>query len=97
MLHSQNLQEFTFGIFAAKIRLPYGKGLCPAWWLLGDVDKRNLTWATVGEIDILEMVGDYIYSKESDQYAYGTIHWILLILMIQLIQYGHFIENGLFI
>jgi len=75
MLHSQNLQEFTFGVFAAKIQLPYGKGMWPAWWLLGDGDKYNLTWPTVGEIDILEMVGGYMYWKQGDQYAYGTVHW----------------------
>ena len=57
MLTSQNLQEFTFGIFAAKIRLPYGQGMWPAWWLLGNGDKYNLYWPTVGEIDILEMIG----------------------------------------
>jgi len=30
MLHSQFLQEFTFGIFAAKIRLPYEQEMWPA-------------------------------------------------------------------
>jgi beta-glucanase (GH16 family) len=75
MLHSQNLQEFTFGVWAAKIRLPYGKGMWPAWWLLGNADKFNLQWPTCGEIDTLEMVGGYIYSHYQDQYAYGTVHW----------------------
>lgn len=31
MLTSKSLQEFTFGTFAAKIRLPYGQGMWPAY------------------------------------------------------------------
>ncbi len=58
MLRRKNLQEFTFRVFATKICLPYGTGM----------------WSTVDEIDILEMFEGQIYSKEGDQYAYGTIH-----------------------
>jgi beta-glucanase (GH16 family) len=36
MLASKNLQEFTFVVWAAKIRLPYGQGMWLAWWLLGN-------------------------------------------------------------
>jgi beta-glucanase (GH16 family) len=71
MLASKNLQDFTFGVWAAKIRLPYGQGMWPAWWLLGNGDKYNLWWPTVGEIDILEMVGasTRVPTHETDQYA----------------------------
>jgi len=54
-LTSQNLKEFTFGIFAAKICLPYGKDIRSAWWIYGNDHRYNLTWPTVGEIDMLEM------------------------------------------
>jgi hypothetical protein len=30
MLCGENLQEFTFGVFATKIRLPYSQGMWPA-------------------------------------------------------------------
>jgi beta-glucanase (GH16 family) len=75
MLHSQFLQEFTFGIFAAKIRLPYGQGIWPAWWILGNGLKYGLHWPTVGEIDILEMYGGNKRPNMTDQCARGTIHW----------------------
>jgi beta-glucanase (GH16 family) len=75
MLQSYNLQEFTFGTFAAKIRLPYGQGICAAWWLLGNGDKYKLWWPTVGEIDILEMVGGNTRTNLTDQYAHATVHW----------------------
>lgn len=77
MLTSKGLQEFTFGVWAAKIRLPYGQGIWPAWWLLGNADKYNLWWPTCGENDILEMVGGVNKKDPSltDQYAHGTLHW----------------------
>jgi beta-glucanase (GH16 family) len=75
MLSSHNLQEFTFGIWAAKIRLPYGQGMWPAWWLVGSGMKYGLSWPTVGEIDILEMVGGTKQVNSTDQYAHATVHW----------------------
>jgi beta-glucanase (GH16 family) len=75
MLTSADLQEFTFGIFAAKIRLPYGKGIWPAWWMYGHDHKTNLNWPTVGEIDILEMWGGNKVPNYTDQYAHATVHW----------------------
>ncbi len=75
ILSSKNLQEFIFGVWAAKIRLPYGQGIWPAWWCMGNADAYNLTWPTVGEIDTMEMVGGNKRANLTDQYAYGTIHW----------------------
>jgi beta-glucanase (GH16 family) len=36
MISSVGLQEFTYGKFAAKLVTPYGQGLWPAFWLVGD-------------------------------------------------------------
>jgi beta-glucanase (GH16 family) len=74
MLTSKDLQEFTYGTWAAKISLPYGQGMWPAWWLLGNGEKYNLWWPTVGEIDILEMIGGH-NDNANDQTAFGTVHW----------------------
>lgn len=76
MLTSMHLVEFTYGIFAAKIRLPYGQGIWPAWWLLGDAPKEyNIWWPTIGEIDIMEMIGGYQGNHSRDSDAHGSIHW----------------------
>lgn len=75
MLSTENLQEFTFGVFAAKIRMPYGRGIWPAWWMYGHDHKTNLTWPTVGEIDIVEMWGGTADEKCTSQCSFGTIHW----------------------
>lgn len=75
MFHSQYCQEFTFGVFAAKIRLPYGQEIWPAWFVGGDADKFKLWWPTTGEIDIVEMVGGNKRPTLTDRNAHGIIHW----------------------
>jgi beta-glucanase (GH16 family) len=76
MLDSKNLQEFTFGIFAAKIRLPYGKGIWPAWWISGYDHQTHLQWPTIGEIDIIEMYGgNQTHNNNTDECSHATIHW----------------------
>lgn len=53
---TQNKKEFQYGRIEVKAKLPTGKGLWPAFWMLGS----NITeagWPLCGEIDILEYVG----------------------------------------
>jgi beta-glucanase (GH16 family) len=52
-----------YGRFEARIQLPSGKGIWPAFWLLGDDHETN-HWPDCGEIDILETIGarDTMYS-----------------------------------
>ena len=50
-LLTQDLFEQRYGRFEARIRLPFGQGIWPAFWLLGaDVDENP--WPAAGEIDI---------------------------------------------
>jgi len=44
------------GRFSARIRLPTGAGIWPAFWLLGD-DFEEVGWPACGEIDIMEFRG----------------------------------------
>ena len=46
----------AYGRFEARIRLPKGPGMWPAFWLLGD-DIDRVGWPDCGEIDIMENVG----------------------------------------
>ena len=76
MLSSVYLQEFTFGKFAAKIRLPYSQGMWPAYWLVGNAwDKYKLFWPTVGEIDIIETIGGHQWGTPNDRRAHCGIVW----------------------
>jgi len=57
----------AYGRFEARIRIPYGQGIWPAFWMMGeDVDKAG--WPVCGEIDIMENIG-----KEPAM-VHGTIH-----------------------
>lgn len=64
---TQNLFEQQYGRFEARIRLPWGKGIWPAFWLLGNNCDEN-PWPQCGEIDIMEYLGD------SPTVVFGTVH-----------------------
>jgi beta-glucanase (GH16 family) len=66
-LKTQTLFSRTYGRFEARIRIPFGQGMWPALWILGD-DIATTGWPGCGEIDIMENIG-----KEPGQ-IHGTIH-----------------------
>ena len=55
-LKSEGLQEFTFGRYEIRAKLPEGVGTWPAIWMLG-ADYQTNAWPGAGEIDIMEHVG----------------------------------------
>lgn len=59
--------EFTYGRVEARIRVPYGQGIWPAFWMLGE-NIGQVGWPSSGEIDIMEVIG-----REPNM-LYGTIH-----------------------
>lgn len=60
-------KEFKYGYMEARAKLPLGKGIWPAFWMLGS-NIKQVGWPLAGEIDILEYVG-----KETDM-VYTTLH-----------------------
>ena len=66
-LKTQGLFAQSGGRFEARIKIPAGQGLWPAFWLLGN-DVSSNGWPTCGEIDIMENVG---FQPAT---VYGTIH-----------------------
>jgi beta-glucanase (GH16 family) len=62
-MKTQGLFAQAYGRFEARIRLPAGQGIWPAFWMLGEnIDTDG--WPKCGEIDIMENIG-----KEP-----GTVH-----------------------
>ncbi|NJQ15315.1 glycoside hydrolase family 16 protein [Streptomyces bohaiensis] len=45
-----------YGRVEARIKVPHGQGVWPAFWMLG-ADYANVGWPQTGEIDIMENVG----------------------------------------
>jgi len=66
-IKTQGLLSFTYGRVEARMKLPYGQGIWPAFWMLGN-NIDEVPWPLSGEIDIMEHVG-----KEPRR-IYGTVH-----------------------
>ena len=66
-LLTKDLFEQRYGRFEARIRLPYGQGIWPAFWMLGaDIDENP--WPGAGEIDIME------YRGQNPTVLVGSVH-----------------------
>lgn len=48
--------EQKYGRFEARIKLPFGQGIWPAFWMLG-TDINSVGWPSCGEIDVMENIG----------------------------------------
>ncbi|MBI5169132.1 MAG: family 16 glycosylhydrolase [Candidatus Eisenbacteria bacterium] len=87
-LRSQGLADFTYGKIEMRAKLPIGRGLWPAFWML-PTNSPYGNWPMSGEIDIMEYVGhqpsqvfgtlhygnpNQIYSSTSTSLASGTFH-----------------------
>jgi len=57
----------TYGRFEARLKIPFGHGLWPAFWMLGD-DFDKVGWPACGEIDIMENIG------KEPAIVHGSIH-----------------------
>jgi beta-glucanase (GH16 family) len=65
-LFTHGIFSQTYGRFEASIKMPLGKGIWPAFWMLGE-DVDTVGWPTSGEIDIVENIGEPTLS-------HSTIH-----------------------
>jgi beta-glucanase (GH16 family) len=67
-LNTQNKISWQYGRIEVRAKLPQGKGVWPAIWMLG-TNISQVGWPACGEIDIMELVG-----KEPNN-IYGTLHY----------------------
>jgi beta-glucanase (GH16 family) len=66
-IKTQRLFEQKYGRFEARIKLPEGQGLWPAFWMLGaNVDE--VPWPDCGEIDVME------YQGQRPSRVFGSLH-----------------------
>ncbi|MGO8757795.1 MAG: family 16 glycosylhydrolase [Terracidiphilus sp.] len=56
-IESRGRFELKYGRIEARIKLPKGQGIWPAFWMLG-ADFNKIGWPACGEIDIMENVGN---------------------------------------
>jgi len=61
-IETNGLFEKKYGRFEARIKMPWGQGIWPAFWMLGSDCEENsefgaIGWPDCGEIDIVEVRG----------------------------------------
>ncbi|HKK42479.1 MAG TPA: glycoside hydrolase family 16 protein [Bacteroidales bacterium] len=59
--------SWKYGKIEARIKLPQGQGIWPAFWMLGQ-DIHKVGWPACGEIDIMEHINN-------EDLLHGTLHW----------------------
>lgn len=64
---TKGLFSQTYGRFEARIKTPFGPGLWPAFWMLGD-DIDVVGWPFCGEIDVMELRG------QEPSRIHGSVH-----------------------
>lgn len=70
-IKTQGIKSWKYGRIDIRAALPYGQGIWPAFWMLGD-NISTVGWPSCGEIDIMEMIGG---AGANDRTVHGTVHW----------------------
>lgn len=66
---TQNKRDFMYGKVVASAKVPEGKGLWPAIWMMPTDENYYGQWPKCGEIDIMEVLGNQVDT------AYATVHY----------------------
>ena len=66
-LKTQGTFTQAYGKFEARLHIPKGQGIWPAFWMLGE-DITTARWPACGEIDIMENIG------REPAIVHGTMH-----------------------
>ncbi len=66
-LKTQGKASWTYGRMEARMKLPRGQGIWPAFWMMG-TNITSVNWPACGEIDILENIG------REPTIIHGTVH-----------------------
>lgn len=57
-IHTGGRFAQAYGRFEARIKVPSGRGIWPAFWTLGE-NLGGVGWPACGELDVMEVVGDF--------------------------------------
>ncbi|MFT3927769.1 MAG: glycoside hydrolase family 16 protein [Myxococcales bacterium] len=66
-LKTQGKFEHSYGRYEARMQIPFGQGMWPAFWMLG-TNIGSAGWPDCGEIDIMENIG------REPTLVHGTLH-----------------------
>lgn len=66
-IKTEGLFNQAYGRFEARLKTPFGRGIWPAFWMLG-ADFSEVGWPQTGEIDIME------YRGQEPSRVHGSLH-----------------------
>jgi beta-glucanase (GH16 family) len=72
-LKSQSLFSFQYGRVEARMKLPEGQGMWPAFWLLGN-NIVTVDWPACGELDVMEHIDGSNPQSHGYDWIQGSIH-----------------------
>lgn len=67
-IHTKEHEGFKYGKIEVRAKLPTGKGMWPAIWMMG-TNHQAIGWPACGEIDIMEHV------NSDPEYIHGSVHY----------------------
>ena len=81
-VNSAHKFSFQYGRLEFRARLPYGEGVFPALWTMGDyylTTSDELGWPRCGEIDVMEFIGggseSEKYTDPANKISTCNLHW----------------------
>ena len=72
-MKTQGLFSFQYGRIEARMRLPEGQGMWPAFWLLGN-NITTVNWPACGELDVMEHINGSNPENAGYDWVAGSIH-----------------------
>lgn len=72
-ISTKGLFDQVYGRFEARIKIPRGQGMWPAFWMMG-IDEKTIGWPACGEIDVMENVGKEPSTVHGSMHGPGYSH-----------------------
>lgn len=74
-INTHKKASWTYGKIEARIKLPFGQGIWPAFWMLGE-NIDTVDYPRCGEMDIVEMIGGKSLDNGNNNEAtiWGSLH-----------------------
>jgi beta-glucanase (GH16 family) len=69
-INTAGLFSQQYGRFEARAQLPYGQGIWPAFWMLGN-NIDQVSWPACGEVDIMETIGTDVGENHGSLHSPG--------------------------
>jgi beta-glucanase (GH16 family) len=72
-MKTQGMFSFQYGRIEARLKLPEGQGMWPAFWLLGN-NITTVNWPACGELDVIEHINGSNPQNAGFDWVAGSIH-----------------------